>query len=199
MPNQPYNPEPPSPPPTQTSVPPSLESLIAGMPTPLPGTLDNLLPTNLLAWGMAIDVDIDLGLRSSPVAAPYRTANQAFWRAHAGRAIKTVIAMGVGGGTANPPMPAISTGQDNDVLVAMSVQCFTPSNFMDGVQCRACVVTLVFEMQLSPDPTVDVFDMGASPFDSTPAAQNVLTPADFETLLDQASQVQSFQGGPISF
>jgi hypothetical protein len=201
-PDIPYNPEPQPPPPFNGSVPPLPPQPPPGANT-LPGTLGNLVPTNLIAWGMVTTYEFDFGLRSSPVAAPYRSVKRQFWRCNSGGCIKIITCIGVAAGTTNPAMPGLSTASDhnlgNDVLVYMTVVNFVPDNFMDGVQCRATRLMLYYEMQLAPDLTTDVLDLGASPFDITPAADNILTPSDFNALFNQASAVSGFTGPPITF
>lgn len=213
--------EPPSP---NTSVPPSPPGQGPGPqipqpppqrpgPTfpPVPGPLGNLVPTNLLYWGQSIAYETDLGLRCSPGAQSptpdpitQATPYQQFWRVHSGKTAKIITCAAAWGINQKAMLPAPSTinpnvNNGNDTLMAWKLVCFTPENFMDGYQLQACVLTLVFECQAVIQLGSDAIDMGASAWDKTPAAQNILTSLQFNALLNQASAAQGFKGGPINY
>jgi hypothetical protein len=201
----------PQPPPDVTpSVPRAATLDFSPFDDTIPGHLGNLKPTPLLAWGMQIDYETDTGLRCAPPAAPnlvdpatQTTPYQQFYRAHAGSTRKTITCIAVAADQNNLQLPAPQTisqvNNGNDVLVAWRVIGFTPENFMDGIQSQAAMIILIYECQAMLQLGVDTLDLGASPFDKTPAAQNILTPGEFNSLLNQASQAAGFKGGPITY
>ncbi len=198
MPDNPYHVAP-FPPPPVTEIPPAPTPTVPGPAQPdTPPTLDNLIATNVTGYGCVVKYVFESGLACSPLAAPLGSQLLAFWREHAGACTKIISAVvtAVGG---NPPMPSPITGSDNDVLIGWTLALFTPSNLIDGIQAKGAVLVLAFALQQAPVLGVDVFDMGASPFDITDASDNVLNPLDFYEYLDKASPVTGFSGGPITF
>jgi hypothetical protein len=200
MPNTPYNPEPQDPASGYQQGVSNFDFAPGGLPgsLPVPPTLQNLQATPLYAWGQTIEYVGDQGLRSSPVAAPFQSALEQFWRTHAGSCWKIISCAGQAIGS-NPPVPSFNTQDNNDVLMFWRMVYFTPQNLVDGQQLRGLFISWVFKLQKMPVPGVDVFDFGASPFDVTPAASNILNPQDFVQYLDKSSGVQGFQGGGIAY
>jgi hypothetical protein len=205
MPDQPYNVEPPPPPnPNATTEQPFVPSPPGGV-NQAPSTLDNLLPTSILYFGQRFRYLTDKGRRSAPIAAPPPTPGestsqptQAFWRCHAGRTQKWIYAICVAAATGNLQLPHPDTQNDNEVLMEEEVIPFTPDNFLDGVQLQAALCIYRYELQTPLAAGVDTFDMGASPFDKTLAADNILTAEQFNQLFSQAS-AGNYTGPPITF
>ena len=219
-PNQPFNFNPPPPPdPGSQELPPWQPPPAfpggGGVGWPAPPSLSDLLPTDLYGWGMTITYDIDYGLSWAAPQAPWRQALTQFWRCNSGIATKVVSCVGIAAGGDNPQMPVPKqvkidvanwdqpnnpdgvpnypwVPDNNPVLVKAKIVNFAPSNNSDGSQMRGTLAVYLYVYQLAPDITVDMLDLGASPFDSTPAFQKVLNPFDYYHYLSQASQVADF-------